>query len=317
MLKIATRKQKIGPFQSIEEVLELDGFGIKVMERFCDSILQCQAAEMTPDKNKPLAESTPVIAPRKKVPFVQPLLQDHSRKSIKTCVSLQIDLNCIAWTKFRIDSEVLEVPNRITVEEWNFHEFLNNDKKLSLSDLIQILIYLSSRIPVADVYVVEAQQTAQPAKQPGNPVQMNINVQKAQLLSMISILMACRNETFASQSDGDGEDGKNATNEIKNQQQTLFFLKNFLASRLYRTTVGAERVSSEYVIENVLNSCNQPLTGIYNFIEVMPDCRDNYEKSLKKDREYLGQSMLIGLTFLKLCVVKCSESLLQLNKVYR
>lgn len=38
--KIIQRRENFGEFKSVEELLEIEGFGIKILEKFCDSILK-------------------------------------------------------------------------------------------------------------------------------------------------------------------------------------------------------------------------------------------------------------------------------------
>lgn len=311
--KIELWKQKHGVFTSIEDILELDGFGVKVLEKFCDSILNSPAKS---DEGEKKSEDGKLS--KKKPQFVSPILVEGFRKSITSCVSLHLDINYIAWTKLSLspqtpsNNEVLPV---ISVDEWMCFEFGNDEKKRSLSDLIQILIYLNGKIPHADTYVVEAQQVAQPAKQPGSPLHININVQKAQFLAMVSMLLALRaGKGFDVEMDSMEE--KEKKKRLKQQQQ-VFFLRTFLASRLYRTFVGNERVSAEAAIENILrynNNKDQPKNVQFSFIDVPLELRKFYDSSSKIDRDYMGHSMLIGLCFIKLCVLKCAQSMAMLNK---
>lgn len=310
--KIETRKQKQGQFLSIEEILELDGFGVKVLEKFCDSIL-----ETLPDggvkKVKAKTDGEQSLLAKKKQQFVSPALLEKNRKSITSCVSFHIDLNCVAWTKlsFCSENDVDDNESTILVDEWMCYEVGNDDKKLNLSDLIQVLLNLNSKIPYADVYVVEAQQMPQAAKQPGSPVQMNFNIQKAQFLAMLSILMASRVGSV----EEIAED--NETKKLSTSQQNIFFLRNFLSSRLYKTFIGNERVSTEQVIEKLLcydySSVQTEDLPTFESIDIPPHLREYFNTGERLDREYLGQSLLVGLTFVKLCVLKCSKSLSMLN----
>lgn len=317
--KIEIRKQKQGEFASIEEILELDGFGVKVLEKFCDSILGTLPGVVKQTKG---AESdTQSLLSKKKQQFVSPALLDTVRKSITSCVSFYVDLNSVAWTKLTFSSENdgSGVENPICIDEWMCYEVGNDDKKLSLSDLIEVLITLNNKIPYADVYVVEAQQMPQAAKQPGSPVQMNFNIQKAQFLAMLSILMASRESSVIdneqSQSNFE-EPGKDPKMPAK-RQQNIFFLRNFLSSRLYKTFVGNERVATEQVVEKLLRynySPDQPNDLAFDTIDVPQHLREYFFTSGKIDKEYMGQSLLVGLTFVNLCILKCAQSTAMLNK---
>ena len=311
--KISLRKQKMGNFSKVEEILELDGFGIKVLEKFCDSILKSE---------QQLKDSTEAnesqLVNKKKQQFVSPLLLENVRKSITSCVSLHMDLSCIAWTKFKLNPKSYDDLSikSIIIEDWNCFEIADADKKLSLTDLIQVLMYINNKIPTADSYVIEAQQVVQQT-QPGNPVQMNVNVQKSQLIAMLCILLASRdgNKVQVKQDMDEQNDKEYETEKVKNKsmsQQKLFLLRHFLASRLHKTYIGAEKVSTEHVIENILRynyTDDQPESTNFNLLDVPQTHRELYNDAPKVHKEYLGQSLLVGLTFLKLCVQKCSQSL--------
>lgn len=320
-------KRKHGAFKTIEGILEVDGFGIKVLERFCDSILN-KPCSAEPAINTPQAvpqTDAPVVV-KKMQQFVQPALLESTRKTVKSCVSFHLDLSCVAWTKLYLDTETDDEIRPIHVDEWKCFQFGDEDKKLSLSDLIQILISLNRDIPHADVYVVEAQQSAQPAKQPGSPVQVNINVQKSQLLAMLSILMAARGSLHAnalgSSADEYLKNNESIADPIKKkasmkQQQQIFFLKHFLASRLYKTYIGNERVSTENAIQNILRydyPGDQPNFHTISAVNMPIHLREAYNKSSKLEREFMGQSLLNGLTFFKLCVLKCAQSTVMLGR---
>jgi transcription elongation factor, mitochondrial len=323
--KIEIRKQKQGEFKSLEDILELDGFGVKVLERFCDSILTAES-QSSDDKEDKSAEKQPGDEEagsqllRKKQTYVTPAVLEGFRQSITSCVALHVDLNCIAWTKLSLapDDDDQGGVRPIFVDEWMCHQIGNDDKKRSLSDLIQILVHLNDRIPSADTYIVENQPTPQAAKQPGSPVQLNINVQKAQLVAMVCMLMASRNHNGKAYDQSSLEE--TPVSEAKKRvvdQQRIFFLRSFLASRLYKIYIGKERVSTEHVIDDIFRynyNQDEPTNYSFSSIDVPSHLRECYEQGDKIEREYMGQSMLLGLTFLKLCVLKCAQSIKTLNK---
>lgn len=315
--KISLRKQKMGNFKKVEEILELDGFGVKVLEKFCDSILKYEQQL----KDSTEANESQLVT-KKKQQFVSPLLLENVRKSITSCVSLHMDLSCIAWTKFKLNPKSDEDPSikSISIEDWNCFEIADADKKLSLTDLIQILLYINNKLPTADSYVIEAQQVVQQT-QPGNPVQINVNVQKSQLIAMMSILLASRDGNHVRiepdvEEQSDKEFETEVTKKKSISQQRLFLMRHFLASRLHKTYIGAEKVSTEHVIENILRynyTDDQPESTNFNLLDVPQIHREMYNDAPKVHKEYLGQSLLVGLTFLKLCVQKCSQSLSVIN----
>lgn len=105
--------------------------------------------------------------------------------------------------------------------------------------------------------------------------------------------------------------------KLKMDQQRIFFLRSYLASRLYKIYIGKERVSTEHVIRDIFRYNyieDQPTNHTLSAIDVPPQLRECYDQGDKIEREYMGQSMLIGLAFIKLCVLKCAHSIKILNK---
>jgi len=148
---------------------------------------------------------------------------------------------------------------------------------------------------------------------------VNINVQKAQLLAMLSILMVAREQQKIEFNDNAMEmpDEERDLKNPSGHQQKIFFLKAFLASRLYKNYIGNERVSTEHAVENILRynySKDQPQNFTFSSVDVPIELRKHYERSHRLERDYIGQSMLNGLTFLKLCVLKCMQTMAMLNR---
>jgi transcription elongation factor, mitochondrial len=285
----------------LDEILDLETFGVAVLEKFCDSIVNEQKKVIATNK-----------APKVSAQFLSPTMS-NSAKNITSCVSVHITVNTVAWTRLELSENQ---PTAVT--NWDMYKI--DDKKLTLADLIQVVLYLDRLIPVADVYIFEtplvAQQTA-----PGSPVQININVQKSQITSMIALVLANRTNHM----DINETDGKDQTISA---QQSVFFLKQYLTSRLFRILVGTERVSNQAIVMQLLrthyNTDDQLAVlpevncNVQREINVPMELRKKYDELGRGDnreprREYLGQSLLTGLTFIRLCVIKCAESLSIIN----
>lgn len=299
--KIEKRKEKLGNFASLDEIVELDGFGEKVLEKLCDSILMNEN-NSSPIEPEVLVSQKPAEEPekihQKRESYCSPVLLQNFRTNIRSIVAIQADLRYISWTKLSLGDD----NKSIVTNDWNSVQVGDEDKKLNLTDLIQLMLNISGKIPKADVYVLEALQAPQAAKQPGNILQVNVNIQRSQLIAMIATLMATRNLKMPEIEEPDQGDRKS-------QQQHVFFLKNFLASRLYRIFIGNERVSCEHVMNEIF----QQISMGNEEVEIPFEFRELYKEESRMSREYLGQSMIIGLTFLKLCVRRCEESINKLN----
>lgn len=326
--KLMDRREKRGNFSAVEDLLELDGFGVKVLMKFCNSVLKSKVEEVEKVQGVEADESESDSLPAgqsfeilKKSQFVTPVMLDIVRDSINTVVSLHVDLNYFAWTKFyynRNANEKLEVP-KINILAWNCYDIRNQDKKLRLSDLIQFLVELNDQIPEADAYVIESLPIAVQARQPGSALQVNLNIQKTQMIAMLSVLMASRCSMNKILIKNDAEE---SNSKIPKDEQTYFdsvyFLRNFLPSRFYKILVGNERVSSASVINRIINynhvEINPAFDPTFSSIDIPEELRHYWKESDRVHQEYLGNAMLTGLTFVKLCVDRCRKSVATLNR---
>lgn len=305
LLKIEIWKRKHGKFTNITDILEVEGFGIKVLDNFCKSII---------NNNSENVEKL-IKAVTKKVPqFTIPPLYERNRTTIESCVSIHMGVSSVTWTRFLLHPDL---PCEVT--HWNHFDI--SEKKLHLSDFVQIVLYINSLLPEADVYILENPQMAQPSA-PGSPIQVNINIQKSQLISMLSLILANRNHDnkfFNEQEFGLEEESLEDVELKKIQpQQKVFFLKPFLSSRLFGLYIGNERVSTESVILDLLRvhyniedsvDSSMDTTEIVSKVNVPIDLRSYYSQTENFRKEYLGQSLLMGLCFLRLCVLKCLDSI--------
>lgn len=297
IMKIDSWKKQQGEFKSVSEILELDGFGLKVLEKFCESILA------TNSESKTIAKKT--VANKTGSRIVAPPLNNEFRWSITSFISFHVDVNHIAWAKCTIGG------GKVSVGDFAFYALGEDDKKPSLSDLIQVLVLLHGKIPEADVYVFEMQQTSRPATQPGKPTQIIVDVQRSQVLAMLSVLMAVRDETVTKKEMDLPVDANEAAH------QKVFFLKNYVSSRLFKTYIGNERVSTDHVIQHIFR-CNEgvdrPNNITFTDIDIPLNLRQQFDGIPKVEREFIGQATLNGLAFYKLALLKCHESSLILNK---
>lgn len=228
--------------------------------------------------------------------FVSPSLLETVRHRINSIVSFHIDLNYFAWTK------ICYLPNneneKFYVEEWYCHEIDSADRKLNLSTMSQLLVHLIEHIPKADAYVVEAMPLINTSQ--GGPAQIVVNIKKAQFYAMLCALMSARNSLKS---------------HDKNTQQlyfdSVFFIKTFLPSRFYKYLIGSEKVAAEQVV-NMIFDYNDSVKHFEKIpklesIDVPLKLRNYFSSSRSIEKEYLGNSLLVGLTFLKLCVQRCNE----------
>ncbi|XP_058066694.1 uncharacterized protein LOC131216265 [Anopheles bellator] len=281
--KIEGWRKKFGTFMSLEQVLELDGFGVTVLRKFYDSIVHGPKQDV-------------VVAPKvKEIKFTTPLLTAPLAARLTSCVSLYIGLDYVTWARFKVRKD-----DSTALVGWNSYSIA--DRKLHLSELIRSVTDICQLVPEADVYVVENPPVAQ-ASAMGSAAQTNINVQRSQLIGMLMLMLSNRPPAFAQQTEESGDAiGGN-----------VFFLKQYLSARLFGIFVGSERVSAEDVVRSLMDRQLGPneecLAEIQSRLDIPPGLRIVYEENDRAEREFLGQSLLLGLSFLRLCVFKCEDSL--------
>lgn len=276
-------RKKFGRFMSLDQVLELDGFGITVLRKFYDSIVHTPAAS---------EELTQKVA-KKDIKFTTPVFPVNLVPKVQSCVSLYVGLDFVTWAKFKV---VKDQPTVLT--GWNSFQIV--DRKLHVSELIRNVTQLNQLIPEADVYVVENPAVAQTVAM-GSAVQTNINVQRSQLIAMIMLSLSSRSV----------EDPDIAGSNV-------FFFKQYASARLFGIFVGNERVSADSVVRSLMDRQVGPneeaeIEQGQSKLSIPSGLKVVYEENDNAEREFLGQAVLLGLSFLRLCVFKCENSL----KVFR
>lgn len=252
-----------------------------MLEKFCESIVH-------DNPETPSASSSTTKTSKSNQQLTIPKLLEKRRSTTKSCVSIQVGINNISWCRLSITDE-----NTIHITNWTMYEII--DKKMHLSELIRVVLYVNSRLPEGDCYILENPKVQQGGA-PNSVLQVNINLQNSQLIAMTSAVLANRN-AIDSSPESDSDDNKD-----KEDSMNVFYLRQYLSSRLFGTFIGNERVSNQAIVENLIESnCDSSV--------IVPDSiKEDYRSSSNVEKELLGQSFLLGLTFIRLCVLKCPKS---------
>lgn len=154
-------------------------------------------------------------------------------------VSIYIGTTTISWTHFNI-SKLSDRPTKIN--NWQYYNF--EDKKFHLNDLVNLILHLDTLLPIADLYILESpavvQNTGSSGGPTANPIQINLNIQKSQILAMLSFLLANRKCKLSSidknnnNTDNDNSNNNNSKielNENKQRVQQIYFMKSYIVSR--------------------------------------------------------------------------------------
>lgn len=240
--------------------------------------------------------------------FTTPLLNSELRSRIQLFTAIHIGITSISWSQFQL------IPNAPTsLTDWSFNTI--PDKKMHISEFIQAVHEIIDRIPDSDAYVLETPRVAHQGPQ-GTPAMVNISVQMSQMAAMTALAMSKR------QLDQIPADTSNES--LANQKPApVLFLRQFLSSRLFHTVVGTERISSATVVGSMMQDAanvryNQPRDRpIEGEIAINAKLQHLYATGDGHCKEYLGQSLLMGLSFLRLCILQCPHSLKLLNSRVR
>lgn len=271
-------------------MLELDGFGEKILQKFCKSIIE--------NKGNETKIASPVEEISRKISqYCTPRLSEASRSKIKSCLGVHVHAGSISWAKLTLNEN-----SPMTLDTWNNHKF--DERKMHLADLVSVTKEICVKMPIADTYVLEAPIVAQPTLPGKNVVQLNVNVQKSQLIGMTALGLLYKPQENIKSSTIDG--------------QQVFFVKNFLPARLFRTKVGSERISTENTILDILRYHYNLEDGVdggalSDHINASHDVRHVFEKAESYQRDLMGQAFLTALTFVRLCIQKCPKSVKKLE----
>ncbi|KAM7355513.1 uncharacterized protein ACRADG_001539 [Cochliomyia hominivorax] len=312
--KLLAYRTRNGLLKNLNDIFSVEGFGLKVADKFYQSLLQ---EPKTNELN--LGKS----GRSRTAPFITPALEANQRETIKFCVSVRIGVNSITWARLDVPEQNVNAPCILT--HWQHHEI--SEKKLHINELIQRCLYVNHLIPSADCYLFENPQMAQASNNPGSVEQQNINIQKAQVTAIMGYALASRNSHLKELSD----------HEFDKKSKILpnvFYVRRFLAARLFNHLVGTERVSSEETIINMMrtyyntnemddylpnegdeNAGNEDVGNkeiqLSGKVQFPIELRQMFAKVPRYYREFLGQTLLLNLTFVRLVLLQDAESIAQ------
>ncbi|KRT83004.1 hypothetical protein AMK59_3023, partial [Oryctes borbonicus] len=199
-------KNKKGAFSTLSEVLEVDGLGINILDRLCQSILSEDVIDS--DKQTRLA-----INKLRKTNLV-PNLHIADLNGLTCAVGLHIESAGISWAK-------LEKANNKLVT-WNYNDFSALPKKVLPTDAFQFAVKIMNSIPPADIYILESKQISGPNKNP---------TYSPQQLELTSMLIALLNTSPKHTLEHRGPTTDHYPNKI-------YYLKNRLPARLFGALIG-------------------------------------------------------------------------------
>ncbi|XP_053606137.1 uncharacterized protein LOC128672775 isoform X2 [Plodia interpunctella] len=289
--KITQWKSSNGILKSLCDMEVVEGFSERTAKKLFDSIL---VGPQEPNE----------ITSKIKGQFLHPTLSEIVRQKCESVLTVYVSVNSICWC--------LICKNGYEVVDWKYNTINYPDgKKMQITDILNISWTILQQLPLADIYVMQAEATTLRAagSDPNNPKLLTVNLQKAQMVSMIVALINARSNIVL-----DDEDETTQTSIFKNElKQKVYFLRPTLPYRLYGTLVGNEKVSTDQTVEMLLQDINNKCEN--NSHVYMSDNLKNMFRSQKDlQKDMLGHCLLLSLTFMDLCIYKNENSVRKLLK---
>ncbi|KAG4076541.1 hypothetical protein HA402_011357 [Bradysia odoriphaga] len=275
------RQQISRSVTSIDELFTIGGFSENVLHRFCKKILDGIDHEGTIKTPRNLSHTTPKIS-------------DNVISEIKSFTAIQCGVTGLAWCTFVL------TPNAVTnITHWDWRQLPQS--KLSLHLMASFISNALKAIPQSDFYVFE-----NPIATVGSSQKVNLNVQLANMIGMASVLVAQRSTLLI-------VDKENNDENINN----VAYLRKYLYARLFKLKVGTEQTSSIDCVDTLLrwsHTYTAMVEDVQTMVQVQDDLKSSYGSSESHVKELLSCTLLTGLAFLRLNVLKCPKSREALNE---
>ncbi|KDR14455.1 uncharacterized protein LOC110834504 isoform X2 [Zootermopsis nevadensis] len=289
-------RRKRGQFCTLDAVLEVDGLGVKVLEKLCDSILNhIYGSEMEGSVDKSQVQKQLKSSKNQRSQMLTPTLQLNQKIVVQSAVGIHIGVTAVTWAHIDCSGKLLH---------WDLHSLELGPKKLHLTSLFDVVQNICERFPEGDLFIMEDNICSVQSHQK-LPASLSINLQTSQLTAMFVALL---NNSPLSLKESQSE-----------YQHRVFFLRSRLPARLFGILVGAERVSAQTVVLDILseaqkNSTTEPArrnltTSRYSPINVNQDLIESYLKRTSVEKENLCWALLLTITFMDLIIHQNPRSL--------
>ncbi|XP_037032713.1 uncharacterized protein LOC119071769 isoform X1 [Bradysia coprophila] len=276
------RQQISRSVTSIDELFTIGGFSENVLHRFCKKILYGgDSADINDDGT--------ITAPRI-LSHTTPKISDNVISQIKSFTAIQCGLTGLAWCTFVL------TPNALTnITHWEWRPLPQS--KLSLHLMASFISNALKAVPQSDFYVFENPV----ATNVGSSQKVNLNVQLSNMIGMASVLVAQRSTLLTV-----------VDEEINDESiNNVAYLRKYLYARLFKLYVGTEQISSNNYVDTLLRWSQTSTVlneDVQTLVQVEDDLKSSYASSESQVKELLSCTLLTGLAFLRLNVLKCPKS---------
>ncbi|XP_045525347.1 uncharacterized protein LOC123714825 isoform X1 [Pieris brassicae] len=278
-----------GPLKNICEVETIDGFTEKHVHKLFESIIH--------NKVKPEKETNALQQIKGQI--LNPTLTEATRQAANTILTVYVTVNSVSWALIH--------KHNYAVADWQYRGIEYPDKRFQLGDILEIAWNITNKLPTADLYVMKAEATSLRASgsDPNNPKVLGVNLQKAQMVSMIVALISTKNQDLFS------EVMKKSEKTKTKFKQNVYFLRSSLPFRLYGTLIGNERVASDQTVEMLLQD-DKMRSSDNSYVYVPEDLKSSFRSQRDLPKDMMGQCLLFALTFMDLCIYKNKDKIQKL-----
>lgn len=218
---------------------------------------------------------------------LDPKLCKHA--SIRSFTTIDLDATSITYTRFSANGEW---DNGFKIEAWNHYKI----QLIGVKNLFQMHNKLSifiEQLPESDIYILDDYVKLENFRKAVPPKRLSKIIEMNQQFAMLFTLLRNRKPCLSKEA----------------KKPNVFFMTYNNVGRIYDLLVGREPVSTESTIKNILNNLNNNIEESAASsipIEVDENLKNTYFRSHPVKRESLGKTMLIGLTFIRLGLLKNS-----------
>lgn len=318
-----------GLILNFDDLAEIDGINKKIVENlreFCASkiandtensdnhnqaIIEHAAYVSDPDdfRNDFIDHGNNSIIYDERIPPIDLTIQNDNRnymndtnlkhgKPIKLQMEPKLDWKIESFTSIHQEANGISVArfsannsdwNELKIDTWTQYKTETFGVK-NLCQICEQLAIIVEQLPQSDIYICDDHIKAQRFHKSVTPKKLAGIVQINQ---QCGILMALLHKKGRISNENDGSN--------------VFFMGYQSVGQLFNLLVGNEPISTQSTIKNLLrgNFCSETLKPFKSFtIDVSDEIKHAYHKSYAAEREGLGRSMLIGLTFIHLGILK-------------
>lgn len=219
----------------------------------------------------------------------EPKLDEQQIDATRTFVSLYLDSNALTWVRFKLNDNDISV---IHIDKWQYNKLVMIKK--NLHEIIDEMVKFVNEIPDSDTYVMEKHLKKMATVTAKSATSLMYSNQR--IISLVLLL---------------------TKKYQQNHEQSLnnfYFMPHFLMGRLFELIIGNEITSTQKATEGILK--NVHLNNANNLYQISFDetLRKQYFSASSVEREFLGRTMLLGLSFYRLAIFKCPDSINAIKK---